>query len=248
MSVQKLEVRISDGRILTTDVPDGTYILYKPRIVPRKMLKLIPASALSEEEDFLQYTPQTTEENNFLKTLIEAIQSKPKDFYVPICDPSLDMEQRGFHYEFGERPATGNSIDWWEDKIQEYGCNAHIGTVYERHLFLGWLVKLMLVHGLSKKQAYYLIAQNSAYIGHYKNSKNMQNNFEDTGSRDFLGFCDLANTAKIITNDSGYFISGGSFMDGGDTNSLAHRIHCYYLNDYEFFSVPWIVFNCSDVD
>ncbi len=248
MSVQKLEVQISDGRIISTCVPDGTYILYKPRTVPKKLLKLIPASAIKEDDDFLQYTPQNIEEKNFLKTLITAIQNNPQNFYVPICDPSLDMDQKGFYYELGKRPATGKTIEWWEEKIQEYGYNAHIGTTYERHLFLGWLIKLMITQGLSKQQAYYLVAHNSTYIGHYKNSKNAKFSFEDTGSRDFLGFCDLANTAKIIKSDSGYNIAGGSFKDGGDTNPLASRISIIYSNNYEFYSLPWIVFDRPSVD
>ncbi|MBP5694803.1 MAG: hypothetical protein J6X03_05155, partial [Bacilli bacterium] len=98
MSIQKLEIEISNGRIVNTDVPDGTYMLYKPRTIPKRLLKLIPASGFSLDSDFLQYTPKSLEESLFLKTLIEAIQNDPKDFYVPICDPTLDSDHKGFHY------------------------------------------------------------------------------------------------------------------------------------------------------
>lgn len=85
----------------------------KKELLERILFPVVPASQLSLKDDFLNYEPESYEQQ-ILKDGIEgAIKDGVKDFRRPIIDPSIN-EKGEIFFEFGNKPAVGKSILWWE--------------------------------------------------------------------------------------------------------------------------------------
>lgn len=208
---------------------------------------LVEASKLSLSDKFMKYKPKTAEERNFKELLTKAIKRGLSDFYRPKYDPSFRNEDSPeIEFVAGKRPAVGHSYNWWEKTAKEFKPERHsrLGTKFEYVAFLGVLIKKLVDNGWTIEKAWDAVCNDSKELGHYWNSENAQHCFENTGSREICGFCDLANTFKILAEDEeacGFWLAGGFYFHDSSFYPLADLEHNGNQgNDYDN-SVGWLV-------
>ena len=210
------------------------------------MFVLVEASRLSLDDKFMQHEPTTNNQRKFKKLLTEAIESGLSDFWRPKLDPSFNEDETGIVFETGKRPAVEKSYNWWEEKAKQYlpERGSRLGTQTEYVAFLGVLIKSLVAIGWPMSNAWKAVCDDSRELGHYWNSKNAKHDFEVTGSREVCGFCDLANTFKILAWDKeagGFWLAGGYYNYGSDYYPLA-VLYCYTNpDDDRNGSVGWLV-------
>ena len=280
------EIKVSGGRITGAKVTDeGTCILTievdatseivedaknhetrtdEQTINETGIFKLVEASKLSLDDEFMNYEARTFEEILFKKSLTKAIQSGLKDFYRPVLDPSFG-EDGGICYAYGRKPAIGKSHNWWKKTAKDFMPNrgSRLGTSTEYVAFLGVLLKDLVKNGWTKAKAWEAVCKDSKELGHYNNSENAKHEYEHTGSREIVGYYDLGNVYKILFNYTGsrktfvgYDVNGceiwgevdGNFPIAGsccycnsNNDQLANLVHSDDRIDGIHFSVGWIV-------
>ncbi len=118
--------------------------------------------------------------------------------------------------------------------------------------FLGVLIKKLVESGWRIADSWYAVCSDSKKIGHYWDSVETLHAFEPTGSRCICGFCDLANTNKILTCNTEilpstiatyYWLASAPFCAKSSDSPLA-RLECDNLR-FRYFdwnnSVGWLV-------
>lgn len=222
------------------------------------IFKLVPASQLSLEDDFLKYSPKTKKEQNFKNRVETAIKSGLKDFWRPVYDPSFYNYVR-ICYEPGKMPAVGKSYNWWAKTANEFKPEqgSRLGTKSEYVAFLAVLIKELVNSGKSVEWAWNAVCNNSKELGNYWNSKDSskcaQNDFEPTGSREICGWYDLANSFKILAEDEE---AGGLWQAGGFYGYFSHEFplagmghvcSSNYRNYVDYQCCGWLVLDsCPD--
>lgn len=210
------------------------------------LCKQIPASSLTVEDTFLQKEPSTTMQKRFKKELLIAINSGIQDFFRPVMDPSAVYDR--LQYEAGNLPAIGYSYNWWKKKsktfMPEHG--SRLGTKSEYIAFLGCLMKELHAKGMSLEKVWHIVCDDSRELGHYRNSVNHRFAYEPTGSRSVCEFYDLANTAKILTEDFSkktgtFWYAGGVYYNFSSINPLADLSRGYIMSHPNSNAVGWIV-------
>ena len=215
--------------------------MLKEKILKDMVFVLIEASKLSLDDEFMKYEPTTDYQWRFKRLLTEAINRGLSDFWRPKQDPSLKKPKaplfgvvpRGFEnivyfeFEVRKKPAIGFHYNWWEKKSKQYlpERGSRLGTKTEYVAFLGVLIKIMVASGWSVSKAWFAVCDNSRELGHYWNSKNSKHGIELTGSREVCGFCDLANTYKILHHGvefNSFWVAGGSYNDNSYNSPLAN--------------------------
>ena len=176
----------------------------------------IEASKLNLDEEFMQYEPKTANEKTLKRFLSEGIQNGLKDFYCAKYNPSLNEEGTGICYEPGKFPAVGFSYEDWEKLAKEFypERNSRLGNKYEYSAFMAEIIKLLIADNWTVEEAWNEVCNDSIKLGHYYNCEDAKNDFEETGSREVCGFCDLANTYKILAKDAnkyGEWIASGCY-------------------------------------
>ncbi|MBQ9314513.1 MAG: hypothetical protein IJ220_05920 [Clostridia bacterium] len=210
------------------------------------MFVLIEASKLSLDDKFMQHRPTSDNERRFKKLLTKAIKNGLSDFWVSTLDPSFNEDKTNIVFEAGKMPAVGKSYNWWEKKADEYlpERGSHLGTKKERIAFLGVLIKTLVERGSTFHNSWKAVCDDSIFLGHYRNSVNAKFDFEVTGSREICGFCDLANTYKILAWDKeagGFWLAGSCYCNYGDYFPLASLFHYTHHYTGSNYSVGWIV-------
>lgn len=210
------------------------------------MFALVKASRLSLKDEFMKHEPESDNQRALKKLLTEAIKNGLSDFWAPKLDPSFNEDRTGLIFEAGKMPALGKSYDWWEIKAKEYlpERDSHLGTLKEKIVFWGVFIKSLIASGWSVSNAWKAVCDDSRELGHYWNSENAKHDFEATGSREICGFCDLANTCKILACDKeagDFWLVGGGYDDDGDDNPLADMNRCANRGIDCGGSVGWIV-------
>ena len=213
----------------------------KKELLERILFPVVPASQLSLNEDFLNYEPESYEQQ-ILKDGIEgAIKDGVKDFRRPIIDPSIN-EKGEIFFEFGNKPAVGKSILWWEKDAKKYKPSKHsrLGTLNEYYAFLGFLIKELIGNGLEKPEAWLAVCDDSRNLGHFCDSKNANDEFELTGNRKVGKWYDLGNTYKIFGNSkTGFLLESSSFESEYPIADVQPNFR--HLNTPRYGGVGWIV-------
>jgi len=213
----------------------------------RSVLVLVDAENLSLSDSFMAFEPQTGRESLTKELIHKAISAGVKNFYRPKCDPSFTKGEAGFYFEFGKAPAVGKSYDWWIKAIRNHSAdhNVKLGTRLQYGAFLGVLIKRLIEEGKTAEWAWNAVCNDSAELGHYWNSVKAKHTFEPTGSREICGFCDLANTYKILADDSDnniYWMASGIY--GGDSKIYPIADICRgNSRNFGIYGVGWIVVN-----
>lgn len=259
MSVKsEMELKLSNGRIVSAEVKDGVCKLVieaeeekvaevtkKPEIFDPFIL--VEASKLSLDDEFMQYEPKKEREKEFKEFLTDVIKEGIPDFYRPKLDPSLDKKGK-LSYIPGEKPAVVESFKWWSEAANEFcpECNSRLGTDSQYIAFLGVLMKKLVESGWSVEETWSAVSRNPHKLGHYRNSHDGRLGFEPTGSREICGFCDLANTYKILASDEeniDFWLAGGSYKDFSCDQPLYEIWHdgSWKITYPNFDAVGWIV-------
>lgn len=227
----EFEMKVSDKEI----AEDNTFVLMEVSKVTLKDL-------------FMRHRPRTKNEKKLKSLIEEAIHNDVKEFYCPRYAPSFN-EDGGICYEPGGMPAVGKSYNYWKQLAKDFNPErlSRLGDKFEYALFLGILIKKLIDSGVPVKKAWHMVCNDSKDLGHYWDSENAKHEFEHTGSREVLGFCDLANTYKILEEDrelEGFWLAGGHYFSDGSYHPLAGLILTSAFNrDSEGrLSVGWIVF------
>ena len=122
-----------------------------------ELFPIVEASMLSLEDKFLKHNPETVRQVRLKKSIINAIKLGGYDFRHHIIDPSEDSKGNIIFRE-GNRPAVGNSTEWWNEKAQSYMPvkNSRLGIKREYDMFLGVLIKeLIEEQGYHVREAWY---------------------------------------------------------------------------------------------
>lgn len=208
---------------------------------------LVEASKLSLADDFMQYEPRTSAEKRFKEQLSKIITDGIKDFYRPTLDPSFTEDFEGICYKSGKWPAIARSYIWWTRIAREFAPErkSRLGTKSEYIAFLGCLIKQLIKDGWGVTNAWHAVCTDSYELGHYRNSKDAKRNYEYVGSRDICGFCDLANTLKIVARDSddayGFWLASGCRRHKSYLNPIFSLGFCTFWDNEEDNTVGWVV-------
>ena len=202
---------------------------------------LIEASKLSLTDAFMRYKPKTEEEKAFKATLTEVIKNGIEDFYRPVMDPSFaNKEKTKIHFLAGEEPAVGKSCKFWNEFVKD--TKWCLGTKAQYVAFLGVLIKILIDKGWSYTLAWKVICNDPRRFGGYWNYFNPQYQLRNTGSDEFYGFFDLANTYKFLAKDEeigACWVAGGNYTM---KKSLANLELTRFFYDIDFDKgVPWLV-------
>lgn len=250
----ELEIKLKTGRITQVKVKSisgNTCKLLVECDIPvvnHKMddaFVLIPASKLRLSDKIMSHVPATKKQEIFKEKLTKIIESGIKDFYKAIYDPSTSLDNKSICFDVGNRPAIGMTCEWWQKAAKEFlpERKSRLGTEDEYYAFLAVLMKKMVNHGYTVNKAWKVICDDSKSIGHYINSDHSKNEFEMTGSREFMGFCDLANTYKILLSNSSsrdFCVAGGCYEHYGDYYPLSD-VGFSGTNEPRHLCVGWIV-------
>lgn len=220
-----------------------------PKIDP-KLVTLIEASKLSLDDTFMQYQPVTRKGQNLKNSLVDLINSNPKDFYRPVIDPSF-TENEEIVYVPGSKPAMSKTYMWWEEKAKEFWPErgSRLGTKSEYLAFLGVLIKKLVEKGVEARRAWDMVCNNSLELGNYKVvSYENGPDIEVTGSREVCGFFDLSNLFKILSeekevDENGLWIASGCCTEESNVFPLAAIDHFVGRYFNLFFGTGWIVFD-----
>ena len=210
------------------------------------IFKKVPASELRLDDDFMKHIPRTIEERHFKKLVESVIKNGLKDFWRPVCDPSLD-DNGCICYEPGKMPAVGKSYNWWVENAKSFCTErgSRLGTKSEYVGFMATVIKDLIASGWNVSDAWYAVCNDSMELGHYRNSTNRKNEFEYTGSREICGWCDLANTSKILETEDCYtvntYFSGGSCYHCSSIPLASITLVLCDRNREAIYSVGWIV-------
>lgn len=207
---------------------------------------LVESSKLSLDDEFMQHQPRTRKERKFKEQLAEVIQKGVKDFYCSQYDPSFRADGAEICFVEGKYPAVGRSYNWWNSVAKLFApeYKSRLGTRTQYVAFLGVLIKTLVTNGWSVEDAWDAVCEDSTELGHYRNSDNATRTFEVTGSREICGFFDLANTYKIVSEDTdtgGFWLAGGDYYYNGFDFPLAMLYHTTCCREDQCSSVGWIV-------
>jgi len=210
-----------------------------------EMFVLIEASKLSMDDEFMQYQPKTAREKEFKDLLEDVIRNGIDDFWHPRIDPTLD-EVENICFKVGKKPAVGNSYNWWRENAKKFNPkrNSRLGTKSQYIAFLGVLIKALVAEGWPVSKAWDAVCDDSRQLGHYWNSENAKSDFEPTGSREIVGFYDLANTCKLLAEDEeagGFWLASGSYLGDSIGNSLVDLGYGYDCDGGLNRGVGWLV-------
>ena len=188
------------------------------------IFKKVPASELSINDSFLNYTPRTKREISIMKKIKKVIEVGVSDFWRPVYDPYFDANGR-ICYAPHKAPGVRRSYNWWAKNAKDFWTErgSRIGTRSEYIAFLAVLIKELVNSGKSVEWAWDAVCNDSKELGHYWNSKDAKRHLEETGSREVCGWYDLGNTGKALTVDTrgGLWIAGGCFGWTGEQRPLA---------------------------
>ena len=207
----------------------------------------VPASKLRLDDEFMKYEPKTMRESFFKEDAIKVIRVGMYDFLRPVCDPSFDNNRR-ICYQPGNKPAVGKSYDWWEEEAKKYAPErgSRLGTKSEYIAFMAVLIKELVDSGKPVEWAWDAVCNDSKELGHYWNSRADHYHYElsATGDREICGWCDLANTYKILAKDEEagvFWHAGGYYYVNGNERPLAGLSPDIFFGEEKIGSCGWLV-------
>lgn len=210
------------------------------------LLVLIEASKLRLTDDFMQYKCKTFAERVLKGKLEEVIKEGIRDFYRPVLDPSISFDDRICFKPMGD-PGVGRSYFWWKLNAKMFWPErkSRLGTESQYIAFLGILIKKLVENGMEVSKAWQAVCCDSIVLGNYWNSANAHKMLP-TGTCEVCGFCDLANTRKILAYDKeelGFLKAGGYYNCNSKSFTLSVIEHHFGISDPHDNAVGWLVFD-----
>lgn len=183
----------------------------------------INPEVFSLDEEWFNHNP-TTEKQKQIKTLFLDAKAKGRlhAFTCMTIDPSI--KDGKLAYEKGRKPAVGFSQKVWRELLEDYNPkrNTRQMTKTEYACKCLFIIQKRVNSGYEIDEAWADVCDNSKRIGHYYNSNiTMRGDFEPTGSKEVCGFCDLANTTKLLAEDPWDEV-GGFWKASGHCGKISH--------------------------
>lgn len=118
--------------------------------------KLIKASELSEEDEFLKYKPKTQNQINFMKNIKIAIMDGLEDFFAPTMEPSINRNGNIYYRNYKTTQHKIGMLDEFGGIVEEDS-----GIPYHKHI-VWWIIQgKMFIPTISR------IAQTKEMIAYY---------------------------------------------------------------------------------
>jgi len=255
--VKEIKVNVPEGQLISAEVKDGVCTLcieVAEEMIPEVVSSIqeeddifvcIKASELSFDDEFMKHKPKTKREKEFKDLLEEVIKKGIADFWRPRMDPTLD-KAGNICFRAGKEPAISNSYNWWRDNAKKFNPKrkSRLGTKSQYIAFLGVLMKALVDEGWTVSEAWDSVCNDSKKLGHYRNSEKAKRKVEPTGSREIVGFYDLANTCKLLAEDEeagGFWLASGSYLGDSIGNSLVDLGYGYDCDGGLNRGVGWLV-------
>lgn len=207
---------------------------------------IVRASILSKKDFFLKHKPQSRRQEELKTLILKGIEVGLKDFRRAVMDPSFD-KNGNIIYKEGEKPAVGKSANFWSEELKKFMVdkNSRMCTLLQYAAFLGLLIRYLIEEKKYKvAEAWKSVCDDGQELGHYWNSENAKHAFEETGNRKIWDFYDLANTFKIIkddSSDSGISLVGGYCNYDSNNFPLAGIYNIKNPNNHIFCGVGLLV-------
>ena len=197
-----------------------------------EMFPIVRASELSLDEEFMKHTPNGIAQERVLSTLTVYIPLGITDFRRPKVDPSFD-EDGNLVFGEGRKPGVGKLLPQeWKNLFEQYlpQKHSHMATDIEYDIFCGFCIRELVKRGYDVERAWYEVCNESSKLGHYWDSHKAKGDFEPTGSRPILSWCDLANTKKFITKGKEFFEVSGAYKNSSQMYPIAHQGKLNYID------------------
>lgn len=199
-----------------------------------EMFPIVRASELTLEDKFMQHTPVGWVQERVMRTLVTKIPLGLHDFRMPRVAPSFDGEGN-LIFEEGRKPGVGKLDCEWKAIFEGFlpEKNSHMTTDIEYDIFCGILIREMVARGCNVARAWYEVCNESLALGHFWDSHGAKKTLEPTGSRPQGIWCDLGNTRKVITDETGenFFTVSGGYNDSSQSFAIASKDELRY-RDY----------------
>ena len=184
--------------ILTTGTTRYTFSANNPEKF-YDIFKIVRFSDISLGEPFLQWTPETKNQQRIKNSILYGKKTGLNDFRRAIIDPSFDSN-KNIVYQEKLPPAIGRSPIWWSENAKKLipSKNSRICTTLENDVFLGTIIKFLVDSKLFNIDgAWREVCDNSSSLGNLF-IPGAKPKFENTGNHPVDIWYDLANTCKII--------------------------------------------------
>lgn len=194
---------------------------------------------------WLEHEPTTLWQKNILDVYQDAkAKGRLHAFTCMTIDASVVdgklVYQKGLPIETGFYP-----MDWAEMlKAYNPSRNSRMMARIEYVCRNLYLIQKLVKAGCEIAKAYEMVCDDSREIGHYCNSSNHKNDFEQTGSREICGFYDLGNARKFIAVDPWeeeffFLVAGGDYDCYSALNQVAYFKN-YGVGNEDYYSVGMI--------
>lgn len=189
----------------------------------------------------IAHKPTSSKEKDYVENLKRVSRMRINGFDVPVCDPSLN-KNGDIQFKPGFQPAINHSYIEWEKLAEKVG--GRIGTRDEYYMFTAILISRLMDVGCSEANAWYSVVTDSKYLGFFSGTINSKLVMEKTGSRYYIGKCDMGNTAKILSKDKyGCIpIASGAYNESSYRCSIASMRATYNCLMPLENAVGWIIF------
>ena len=246
---QKLVLNAPDGskitRVKISDDGKSVEIIFATEVNIENLDEIFPIIDIREliGHPILTHNPITWNQKRVMEMIRKCIELELPAFRVPCMDPS---EENGkILFEYGNMPAIGHLVYWYEQKFKEYmpPKNSRMGNRMERAAFLGIIIKYLVERKkYNLEDAWKEVCDDSLHLGHYLDYNNPKMDYEPTACRKVGYFYDLANVTKIIKDEYGYYLVGGGISHTSDLAPMAREIELIspMINQYNG-SVGWMV-------
>lgn len=246
--VKRVKIKDNGQKVELYQVDEKDYLESKEEELFEELFPIVEASKLSLLDTFLKHNPETENQEKFYNEVVEIIKSKIKDFRVPIYDPSFEREKDNLKITFltDAIPAMNISPYAWKNIALKIipNKNSRLGSRKQYVAFLAVLIKLLISEkNYSVSEAWKMVCDDSATLGHYHNSWSAKHGTEPTGCRKVIFWYDLANTSKILFDDE----EGKFLLAAGNFNISSYKKPLYYFEIIEHvfaahnYCVGWIV-------
>lgn len=154
---------------------------------------------------------KTNRQKDFLDEVGKAIEKVDYNYKISNIEPSRDKD--GYlYFEEGKIVTMQYPFETWAKMAEEFApeYESRMASIYE----------LVLWYAYRIANGYWTlldVCDNSSSAGNYWDSPSASKNFELSGNREVGGFKDgIGNTCKIVMDECGYIICGGSCYDSGE--------------------------------
>lgn len=192
-----LSVKIVDnGNAIEIYSIDETQILSFEETFP-----VINVQEIVNNKKLINFKPKSALQERVMKSIQLAKKINLPNFRAQTIAPAFSNEtQDGILYAKGLAPATGKSVEWWEDVFSKYmpEKSSRLGELLEYDIFLAYLVQELLKKGYDQTIAWHVICDNSSCLVPFAFLKDLDCELISTGNLQIGKYSDIGGTLKLV--------------------------------------------------